>query len=103
MKQKNVYATYMWQELFGEPLFRFQTSDPAVNKRMRQRNDFTLVSEALNAALWVYRARFYSPREARRTLKRITRREIHFDATEGVYFAETGAVVAQKTGGKQNN
>ena len=90
------YFTYLWQELYGDPVFRFQSNDPVVNKRMRQRIDFSLVLYGLNTNLRVYKAQFYSPKEARRTLRRITRQDIFFDAESDVFYAQTGAIVAPK-------
>jgi len=88
----------MWQEVYGEPTFRFQSNDPKVKKRMRQRKDFTLVAWGLNTLLSVYQARFYSPKEARRTLRRITRQKIKKDYSESMFIAKTGAIVAPKKG-----
>ena len=93
---KSKIGTYMWQEVYGDPVFRFQTNDPAINKRMRQRADFSLVLWGLNTNLWVYQAQFYSPREARRTLRRITRQDILFNAVSDVFYAQTCAIVAPK-------
>ena len=35
-----IYFTYMWREISNDNIYIFQTNDPAVNKRMRQRMDF---------------------------------------------------------------
>jgi hypothetical protein len=35
--------TFMWQELHGEPEFRFQTMDPKLHKRMHRNSYFKLV------------------------------------------------------------
>ena len=90
------YKTYMWQEVYGDPVFRIQTNDPAIHKRMRQRKDFTLVLWGLNTRLWVYKAQFYTPQKARQALSRITRQEIHKDASDGSFYAETYPIVAHK-------
>ena len=93
---KSKIGTYMWQEVYGDPVFRFQTNDHAINKRMRLRADFSLVLWGLNTNLWVYQAQFYSPREARRSLMRITRQEILYNAENDVFYAQTCAIVAPK-------
>ena len=54
----------MWQELHGEPEFRFQTTDPKIHKRMHRSSYFKLVLIGMNVDLWVYKASFYSPKEA---------------------------------------
>ena len=93
---KSKIGTYMWQEVYGDPVFRFQTNDPAINKRMRQRADFSLVLWGLNTNLWVYQAQFYSPREARRSLMRITRQEIRKDPVNDLLYVQTYPTVAPK-------
>ena len=86
----------MWQEVYGEPIFRFQTNDPGINKRMRQRADFTLVLSSLNDNLRVYKAQFYSRKEAIESFKRITRSIIKKTDDMCGFFAQTGVIVAHK-------
>ena len=86
----------MWQEVYGEPIFRFQTNDPGINKRMRQRADFTLVLFSFNDNLRVYKAQFYSPQKARQTLSRITRQEIRKDPVNDLFYVQTYPTVAPK-------
>ena len=86
----------MWQEVYGEPIFRFQTNDSGINRRMRQRADFTLVLLGLNDNLWVYQAQFYSPQKARQTLSRITRQEIQKDSGNDLFYVQTYPIVAPK-------
>ena len=90
------YKTYMWQEAYGDPVFRIQTNDPAIHKRMRQRKDFTLVLWGLNTRLWVYKAQFYSRKEAIKSFKRITRSTIKKTDDMCGFYAQTGVVVAHK-------
>ena len=86
----------MWQEIRGESTFRFQTNDHEIQKRMRQRKDFSLIGWGLNTKLWIYKVIFYSPEKARKCLERITRRKIKKDALNGVFFAKTSPIVAPK-------
>ena len=86
----------MRQEVYGEPIFRFQTNHPGINKRMRQRADFTLVLSSLNDNLRVYKAQFYSPQKARQSLSRITRQEIKKDPVDDLFYAQTYPIVAPK-------
>ena len=86
----------MWQEVYGDPVFRFQTDDPAINKRMRQRKDFTLVLWGLNKKLWVFKAQFYSRKEAIESFKRITRSTINKTDDTCGFHAQTGVIVAHK-------
>ena len=95
-RKNAVFTTYMWQEVYGDPIFRFQTNDPAINRRMRQRADFTLALWGLNENLWVYKAQFYSPQKARQSLSRITRQEIKKDPVDDLFYAQTYPIVAPK-------
>ena len=89
-----MYKTYMWPEIRGEKTFRFQSDGPEVLKRMRQRKDFKEVALMWNPNGKVYRGTFYSPKEAKRTLGRITRSKVKKDPTGDGYMAVTGAIVA---------
>ena len=84
----------MWQQVYGDPTFRFRTNDPVVNKRLRQRKDFELAVKALNERMWVYVSSFYSPQKARQTLTRITRQKIEKTSNTGEFVAETYPIVA---------
>ena len=88
-----MYQTYMWQEVRGEKTFRFQSNDPEVLKRMRQRKDFKEVAVYLTSNERVYSGTFYSPKSALRTLERITRLKAQRDPIGRGYFAETGTIV----------
>lgn len=89
----------MWREapfLRDDKIWRYQTNDPGVYKRMRQRSDFKLVCYGINIRLWVYRTRKNSAKEAKMTLKRVTRQRIHFDTENKEYFTDPGVIVAHK-------
>jgi hypothetical protein len=89
--------TVMWQEMYGEPEYRFQTDDPAVHRRMQKRKSFKLAVWGINKKLWVHRARFYSPQKARQTLQRITRSKIEKSTVKGEFWAQTYPIVDSKT------
>jgi len=97
LKIEETDKSYMWRELYGEPVYRFQTNDPSINKRMRQRGDFHLVGWGVNCKLWIYISSFFRPSEALRTFRRITRSKVKKDSLGGVFYAKTTAIVAQKS------
>ena len=90
------HLNYMWQELHGEPEFRFQTTDPKLHKRMHRSRYFKLVVIGMNIDLWVYQASFYSPKEARRSLERMSGSKCSVTADTGVFCVETGAAPVNK-------
>jgi len=87
---------YAWQEMYGEPEWRFQTDQPDIKKKLSNRKGFHLVAEGANCRLWVYRKSYLKPKSARRALERISGRKIEFDARKGIYFASNVTTVRQK-------
>ena len=67
--------TCMWQEERGSKYFKFQTDNPEIAKRMRQRKNFKLVSWGVNCNHWIFQTKFYKPQNARRTLKALTKND----------------------------
>ena len=90
------HLNYMWQELHGEPEFRFQTTDPKLHKRMHRSRYFKLVVIGMSIDLWVYQASFYSPKEARRSLERMSGSKCSITDDTGVFCVETGATPVNK-------
>jgi hypothetical protein len=100
MKHKN----YMWREypfIKKDKSYRFQTSDPIINRRMKQRSDFQLVLWGLNENIWVYQTNKYSLKDAKKTFSRVTRQVIKYDSFNEVYYAENGVIV-DKNSKKKN-
>ena len=83
-------TTFMWREapeITGDKIYRFQTNNSEINRRMRRRKDFTLSSYGMNIKMWGYRTKKYSLKDAKKTLKRITRQNIDFDPFHDMYFS----------------
>ena len=96
--------TYMWKEypfIKKDKSYRFQTADPIINRRMKQRSDFDLVLLGLSENIWVYQTSKYSLKDAKKTLTRVTRQVIKYDAFYEVYYAESGVIV-DKNSKKKN-
>jgi len=93
---KKIYKTCMWQELHGEQEFRFQTTDPRLHTRMKRSPYFILVLIGMNDDLWVYRASFYSPKEARRSLERMSGSTCTYDRDLDLYSVKTRATSVNK-------
>ena len=82
------YVTYMWREAPEIPkdkIYRFQTNDPEVNRRMRRRKDFSLALKGLNSKFWVYKTKKYSLKEAKNTLSRVSRKDIRYIKDKHVF------------------
>ena len=91
--------TVMWREypcIRGDKSYRINTSDPDVAKRLRQRKDFKPAVFYINYRRWDYRTNKYSKKDAIRTLKRVTRQQIKYNAVNDEYYADYGAIVDSK-------
>lgn len=58
--------TQIWQEQTGKAVFRVQTDDMGLHRKMLKREEFKLIAEGLNTGLWVYLAEFSTIHKARR-------------------------------------
>ena len=90
------YKTVMWREfpmITGDQSYRINTIEPAVAKRLRQRKDCTPAVYYCNISRWDYRTNKYSKKDAIKTLKRITRQEIKYNAVNDEYYADYGVIV----------
>ncbi|MFL3004670.1 MAG: hypothetical protein ACJZ1R_00720 [Candidatus Neomarinimicrobiota bacterium] len=90
------HKTVMWREfpmIAGDQSYRINTADPAVAKRLRQRKDCIPAVYYCNISRWDYRTNKYSKKDAIKTLKRITRQEIKYDAVNDEYYADYGVII----------
>lgn len=82
----------MWKEERGRKLYRVQTNDPIIFRRLSKRNDMTLVMWGINKYLKVFQVEYYSPKEARRSFKRIIRSKVIKTAEAGMLSGITSAI-----------
>ena len=83
-----IYVTYMWREAPEIPkdkVYRFQTNDPEINRRMRRRKDFKIALKGFNSKFWVHKTKKYSLKEAKNTLSRVSRKEIQYIKDKRVF------------------
>tara|TARA_Y100000310_G_scaffold54092_1_gene49631 strand:- start:232 stop:546 length:315 start_codon:yes stop_codon:yes gene_type:complete len=92
------YKTYMWREAKHFPEFRFQTNDSKIAKRMRRSPNFEFCGIGINAPIWIYRQPFYSVREAKTSLGRLTGQLVEKDGLDSTFFSESGVGGVPKTG-----
>ena len=78
-----IYKTIMWREypmIPGRKTYRINTTDPSVAKRMKQRKDFEPAVIYYNVNVWDFRTDKYSKKDAIRTMQRVTRQRIKYNA-----------------------
>ena len=79
--------TYLWKEEKHNPIYRIQTDEKELAKKLKRSKKFNLSGEGVDCQLWLFQTSFYSPQKARNFLSRITNRPVQRDKEEGVYFA----------------
>lgn len=77
----------MWKEEQRGKLYRFQTDDPLVNKRMNQRKNFYLIGWSVNTRLWIFQVQLHTQQNALRTLKALTGNNVIYNKKEEIYSA----------------
>jgi hypothetical protein len=87
------YVTYFWQESRGDDYYRVQTNDPKISRKLSKRQDMKLVLWGLNTYLKVYHTQYYSPKEAKRSFRRIVGTKVEKTDVYGVLMAKTGVIV----------
>ena len=83
----------MWREVRGDDWWRIQSNDPKVIRKLRRRKTASVCLWCLNDSLVVFRTRFYSAKEAKKSLHRLTGQKPRKDAENGLFFAETGVIL----------
>ena len=96
---RTIHKTYAIQLEYGKKRYLFQSTDHAVIRKMRRRNDFNIFSWSINSSLRVFTTAKATPQSARRTLSRLTGVPISkliYNALEDDYCAITYTIVTPK-------
>jgi len=91
--------TFMWREhpfIRGDKNYRYQTNNPDIHKKMRQRKDFKLVLWSLNSRLWVYVSKKNTLEKAKRTLGNLTRDKVKKVTSSKLFYTENTPYIASK-------
>lgn len=82
-------ATYLWQETKRLPVYRIQTNDRMVARKLKKRNNVKLVLWGMNSPIWVFQIKYSSPRRATIGLGSITGEKVEKTADTGVFVSYT--------------
>ena len=82
----------MWQEERGQNMYRIQTEDPYLFRKLNKRQDMKLVMWGLNKYIRIFQVTYYSPKEARRSFRRIIGSKTHKTGDMGVLGGFTSAI-----------
>jgi len=91
-----MFNTYLWHEVRGDNWWRIQTNDPRVIRKLRRRKTASLCLWCINDSIVVFRTQYYSAKEAKKSLHRLTGQKPKKDAENGLFFAETGVILTSK-------
>ena len=83
------FATYLWQETKRFPVYRIQTNDHRVARKLKKRKNTKLVLNGINIPLWVFQITYSSPRLAILGLGNITGEDVRETADTGVFVSYT--------------
>ncbi len=82
-------TTYLWQETKRFPVYRIQTNDHRVARKLKKRKNTKLVLNGINIPLWVFQITYSSPRLALLGLGNITGEDVRETADTGVFVSYT--------------
>ncbi|MBT3947787.1 MAG: hypothetical protein HN999_00420 [Candidatus Marinimicrobia bacterium] len=81
--------TYLWQETKRIPVYRIQTNDHKVARKLKKREKAKLVMYGVNAPIWSFQIKYSSPRLALLGLGNITGEDVRETADTGVFVSYT--------------
>ena len=82
-------TTYLFQEQPRHKVFRIQTTDSSVAKKMRRRKSSMLVGKGINTSLWIFRVKYSTREKAKLSLQRITGQKISESGSMGEFEYQT--------------
>ena len=92
------FATYLWQETKRIPVYRIQTNDHRVARKLKKRKNTKLVMYGVNAPIWIFQIRYSSPRLALLGLGNITGEDVRETADTGIFVSYTLPHMDTQTG-----
>lgn len=91
------YATYMWQEVKRLPVYRFQTNDNRIARKLKKRPKSKLVLFGINSPIWVFQLRYSTPSRALIGLSNLTGADVQNLPEYGVFVSYTVPYMDIKT------
>lgn len=86
------YETYIWQMGVGTGIFRFQTTDPRIARKLLRSNGWISVLTYCNRPIWIFQKTFNTPQDARKKLQSLYKvPKIEIGSNNGEFYAKTDA------------
>ena len=99
-QQLKQYSTYLWQEVNRIPVYRVQTNDKEIARKLSKRPKAKLCVVGLNAPFWVFQIKYSSPRKAVMGLSNITGEGVQELPDLGVFVSYTLPYMDTNQGGE---
>lgn len=93
------YSTYLWQEVNRIPVYRIQTNDHRIARKLKKRQKAKLTVFGINAPFWVFQLQYSSPTKAVIGLSNITGEDVKELPEYGVFVSYTLPYMDIGTGG----
>ena len=77
-------------------IWRIQTEEPKVIRKLRRRRDTSVVAWSINSNLLIFSITYISRFKAMKGLKRLTGRDVYYNAEEGVVLTKTAPILTSK-------
>ena len=86
------YITYMWQLGTGTGIFRFQTDDPRIARKLSRTSNWLSVQPYCNKSSWLFQKSFATPQDARKKLQSLCKvLKLEKGSDKGEFYAITYA------------
>lgn len=86
------FTTYIWQVGNGSGIFRFQTNDPKIARKLNRAKTWRSVVPYCNEPIWIFQKQFPTPQDARKKLKSLCNvPKVEKGIDMGEYFVKTYA------------
>ena len=83
------YSTFIWQMEIRKPIYRIQTNDHRVARKLKKRPRARLFVYGINAPFWVFQLKYSSPKYAVIGLSNITGADVEETSESGVFVSYT--------------
>ena len=83
------YTTYIWQMQPRKPIYRIQTTDHRVARKLKKRKNSKLCMYGVNTPFWIFELSYSSPKYAVIGLSNITGADVEETNDTGVFVSYT--------------
>ncbi len=83
------YSTFIWQMERRKPIYRIQTNDHRVARKLKKRPKAKICVWGINAPFWIFQVQYSSPSYAVIGLSNITGADVEETSESGVFVSYT--------------